>query len=169
MKRLTLVVALTTLACMVLATSSLLAGPKRGVARRPKEVTLTGRLVDLRCTMTEKYPSSDRVRCTQECIRAGVPVALQTKDGLVVVDGGKDYPREQLLPLAYQEVQLQGKLYQKYGLKYLEIAGLQPAKAARMDDQGDEEEMDEDDYQDEEEDEEGDERGWRPDPDEDED
>ena len=38
-----------------------------------KEVTLTGRVVDLHCWMTGKMSDADQVKCTQTCIHAGVP------------------------------------------------------------------------------------------------
>src|SRR5262245_16824341 len=36
-----------------------------------KDITLTGRIVDLQCFMAEDYPSTDRVASTKTCIRAG--------------------------------------------------------------------------------------------------
>src|SRR5947207_15670453 len=51
-----------------------------------KEMTMTGKVVDL-ANYTTGTSCSDHARCA-ECIRAGVPCALETSKGLVLLDKG---------------------------------------------------------------------------------
>jgi hypothetical protein len=57
-----------------------------------KDVVVTGRVIDLHCFMTGQMPSSDPVRCTTDCIRAGVPAALESDTGLFVLGQGVTGP-----------------------------------------------------------------------------
>lgn len=90
-------------------------------AQAAREVTLEGRIVDLHCFMTGQQPSTDTVKCTADCIRAGVPAALETSTGLFVLGQGAGGAVKTLVPMAYQEVEAHGKLYEKDGVKYLDI------------------------------------------------
>lgn len=92
-----------------------------------REVTLTGRVVDLHCFMTGQMPSADAAKCTADCIRAGVPAALETSSGLIVLGQGVNGPAKTLLPFAHQDVQVRGKLFERDGVKYLDIASMQKA------------------------------------------
>jgi hypothetical protein len=90
-----------------------------------KEVTMTGRVVDLQCFMTGEFPSADVTKCTTDCIRAGVPAGLNTSKGLIILGQGTAGPAKILLPFANQDVQVRGKLYEKDGSKYLDISSVQ--------------------------------------------
>jgi len=98
-----------------------------------REVTLSGRVVDLHCFMTGQYPSADRAKCTADCIRNGVPAGLETPTGVVVFGQGTTGPAKTLLPLAYEQVEATGKLYEKAGVKYLDIASLAKAGEPKPD------------------------------------
>jgi hypothetical protein len=98
-----------------------------------QEVTMTGRVVDLQCFMTGQLPSADVTKCTADCIRAGVPVGLNTGKGLIVLGQGTTGPAKTMLPFANQDVQVRGKLYEKDGAKYLDIASVK--KAAERNDE----------------------------------
>lgn len=101
---------------------------RRGAETPPvREATLTGRLIDLHCFMTEQYPTKDHERCTADCIRNGVPAALETPTGLVILGQGMTGPAKTLLPLAFQQVEARGKLYEKSGIKYLDVASVKKA------------------------------------------
>ena len=107
----------------------------------PRDVTLEGRIVDLQCVMTGKYPSADQAKCTADCIRAGVPAGLETETGLVVLGQGTTGPVKALMPLAFQQVEARGKLYEKGGLKYLDITSI---KVIEEEEEEEEEEYPED-------------------------
>lgn len=86
-----------------------------------KEATLEGRIVDLHCFMTQKYSSADHAKCTAECIRAGVPSALETSSGLVIIGEGAKSPSAQLAPLALENARITGKLYERDGVRYIDL------------------------------------------------
>lgn len=118
------------LACLVVAgASSLWAAGNRDRATRPQDVVLTGKLVDLQSHMTGKTPSGDKMKAAQESIRSGVPTALETEDGLIVIGMGERGPSRLLVPLALQTVELKGKLYEKDGVQYLDLASARAIKA----------------------------------------
>lgn len=108
---------------MILAvafTSTLLAvGRPRG--SKPGEVTITGLVVDLQSYMTEKCPNDDYTRCTRDNIRGGVPAALETEDGLVILGMGDKGPARLLVPLANQNAMVTGVLYEYEGLMYMDM------------------------------------------------
>ncbi len=119
--------AATAVAAMVVV-SVLHAEPERGKTPPPRDVTLTGKIVDLQSLMTGKFKSSDHKRCTRDCIRAGVPAALQTDDGIVIIGEGDKGPQRTIMPLAFQLVELKGKLYEREGLRYIDITSAKAAK-----------------------------------------
>lgn len=110
----------------IVVVSVLHAEPERGKTPPPRDVTLTGKIVDLQSFMTGKFKSSDPKRCTQDCIRAGVPAALQTDDGIVIIGEGAKGPQRTITPLAFQLVELKGKLYERNGLRYIDITSAKP-------------------------------------------
>lgn len=96
----------------------------------PRNVTLTGRLVDLHSLMTDKYPDTDPAKTTADRLKAGVPAGLDTPAGLIVLGTGAKYSSDKLIPLAYQEVEVKGKLYYLRGARYLEFTNISKAKAS---------------------------------------
>lgn len=87
-----------------------------------RDATLTGKIVDLYACMTGEYASADHAKCTADCIRAGVPAALETPTGIVLLGQGAKSCSSLLTPLAFQDAEIKGKLYEKGGIKYLDIA-----------------------------------------------
>jgi hypothetical protein len=137
MKHARLIGAVTAIAAVtVLGLSSLLAQsrehapPQKPESKesKGKETTLVGKIVDLQCYMTEEYATKDHAECTRRCIRAGVPVALETDKGLVIVGMGQRGPAHKVEKHALVMVELKGKLYEKHGLKYVDLTSLKPAK-----------------------------------------
>ncbi|UCC30062.1 MAG: hypothetical protein JSU86_17925 [Phycisphaerales bacterium] len=123
----------------VVFTSVLMAGGDRDKVPPPRDVTLTGKIVDLHSFMTDKFESSDHVRCTQRCIQAGVPAALATEDELIIIGEGQKGPARTIAPLAFRYAELKGKLYERKGIKYIDVASVKAAK-----DPESEEDMEED-------------------------
>lgn len=93
-----------------------------------KEVTLVGKIVDLQCYMTGEYATKDQAECVRKCIRAGVPVALETDKGLVIVGMGYQGPAREVEKHALAMVEVKGKLYEKHGVKYVDITSAKPTK-----------------------------------------
>ena len=102
--------------------------PPQKQETKGKEVTLVGKIVDLQCYMTGEYPTKDQAECARKCIRAGVPAALETDNGLVIVGMGHRGPGREIEKHAMATVELKGKLYEKHGVKYIDIASVKPAK-----------------------------------------
>jgi len=109
-------------AALIVGASTLLAGGERNKPVKPQDVTLIGKVVDLQSFMTGKFTSSDPVQATQDCIRQGVPAALETEIGLIVIGLGERGPSRTLIPLAFKNVEVKGKLYENDGLQYLDLA-----------------------------------------------
>jgi hypothetical protein len=98
-----------------------------------KEVTLTGRVVDLACYMGG-MTSKDHCKCTAECLKSGVPAALVTPKGMVMLGKGHKGAGEMLAAHAYREVRVRGKMYEKNGMKYMSIESIEsPVVSARHD------------------------------------
>lgn len=117
-------------AAIAVAVSALQAGDERANTPAPREVTLIGKVVDLHCCMTGKFPSTDHVKCTRECIRAGVPAALETEDGLIVLGHGPKGAARTVAGLALKTVEARGKLYERHGLRYLDLTTAKALKTA---------------------------------------
>jgi len=100
-----------------------------GVERPPREVTLTGRVVSVHAFMTGEYSSPDQAKSTGDNIRAGVPAALETSAGLILLGQGTTGVGKTLIPLAFQEVEVHGKQYEKGGVKYIDIASVEAVVA----------------------------------------
>jgi len=96
-----------------------------------KEVTLVGKIVDLQCYMTGEYPTKDQAECARKCIRAGVPAALETDNGLVILGMGHRGPGREIEKHAMAMVELKGKLYEKHGVKYIDIVSVKATKVAK--------------------------------------
>lgn len=103
-----------------------LAGSGYGKPERPEEIVLVGTIVDLQSYMTEEFTSDDPVKSTRAAIRAGVPAALETDEGLVVIGMGNKNPARKLVPLAYREVELTGRLYDEEGFEYIDMSAVRP-------------------------------------------
>jgi hypothetical protein len=116
-------------AVIAVAVSALQAGDERTNPPAPREVTLIGKVVDLHCCMTGKFPSTDHAKCTRQCIMAGVPAALQTEDGLIVLGQGPKGAARTVADLAFKTVEVRGRLYEQHGLRYLDLT---TAKALTM-------------------------------------
>jgi len=120
--RRTLTAAAFSVAVVIAGVSSLRAGGERRKPAKPEDVILVGKVVDLQSYMTDKFTNIDPVRATQDSIRQGVPAALVTEEGLIVIGMGERGPSRTLIPLAFKKVEMKGKLYEKDGLLYIDMA-----------------------------------------------
>lgn len=103
-----------------------------------REVTIEGRIVDLHCFMTGHAPSSDLAKCTTDCLRAGVPAGLETETGLVMLGHGMEGATKMALPLAYQYVEVTGKMFERGGSRYIDISKVTPLETEEDSGWGDE-------------------------------
>lgn len=112
--------------------------PPVGAEHPPREVTMTGRVVSVHAFMTGQSASPDQAKIAADNIRAGVPAALDTPTGLVLLGQGTTGVGRTLIPLAFQDVEVHGKLYEKGGVRYIDIASVE-AVAVDDEDEADEE------------------------------
>ena len=136
-------------AATVLFGSVLMARGDRDKVPPPRDVTLTGKIVDLHSFMTDRFESSDHAKCTQRCIQAGVPAALETEDGLIVIGEGPKGPARTIAPLAFRHAELKGRLYEREGIKYIDVTSAKAAKAPESEEDTEEDWDSEGDWDDE--------------------
>ena len=109
-----------------------------GGERPPREVTMTGRVVSVHSFMTGQSASPDQTKGTADNLRAGVPAALDTPTGLILLGQGTTGVARTLIPYAFQEVEVHGKLYEKGGLKYIDIASVDAVEAEEEEEEAEE-------------------------------
>ena len=114
--------------------------PPAAAERPPREVTMTGRLVSVHAFMTGANSSPDQTKSTADNFRAGVPAALDTPTGLILLGQGTTGVGRTLIPMAFQEVEVHGKLYEKGGLKYIDIESAEVVEAEEAEEEESEEE-----------------------------
>ncbi|MEK6677338.1 MAG: hypothetical protein AABZ47_17010 [Planctomycetota bacterium] len=119
----------------VVLTASLRAGPERSkTATAPREVNLVGKITDLHSYMTAKPGTAASAKVAQQAIRSGVPAVIETEDGIVLVGQGEKGPMRTLLPFAGRDAELKGRLYEKDGLRYIDI--VTASRPQRPDEEG---------------------------------
>lgn len=100
---------------------------------KPKDVVLVGRIVDLQTFMTGKFDSADHAKCSAECLRAGVPAAIETDDGLVIIGEGARSPAHTISKFAMTDVEVHGKMYERYGVRYVDMSSINEFKGNEED------------------------------------
>ena len=93
-----------------------------------KEVTLTGKIVDLHCLMAGGPEGKEGVKCSAKCLMEGVPAALETDSGIVLLGKGLSGIGREASRHALTKVEVKGRLYEKYGLKYVDVTSIQKVK-----------------------------------------
>ncbi len=136
-----------TMAITSLGVAALDKGPDQGKGIEGRDAAIEGRVIDLHSFMTGKFSSDDRAKAVQLCIRAGVPVALETPQGLVLLSQADKGAARLFTPLAFQQVEVKGKLYEHHGLRYIDAASARLVKET-PDDQGENEDWEEDEAED---------------------
>ena len=96
------------------------------------QVVLAGRIVDLRSRLTGSKDGKDAIDGARRCIRRGIPIALETADGLVLVGLSKGN-LSRLAEYATELVEARGALYEDRGVRYLEVTAIQRCPAAKLD------------------------------------
>ncbi len=108
----------------------------RGMANRneakaeTRESTLRGKLVDLRSWMTGEY-GNDHTKTMTDNLRSGVPAVLDTPAGPIFVGSARSIV-DKVTPFANQDAQISGKLYDRHGLRYVDLTAIEKPAAAKM-------------------------------------
>jgi hypothetical protein len=93
-----------------------------------QEIVRSGTIVDLHLYMTGESAGKDPKAGSRNCIRRGVPAALETEQGLMVLGPAKG-TASKLAQHAMSLVEVRGTLYEKHGVKYLEVASIKKLRA----------------------------------------
>ncbi len=86
-----------------------------------QEAVLAGKIIDLHTHMAGTRQGAGKPKSSAQLIRNGVPVALDTDKGLVILGIGRSVSPRMIAKYADKRVELKGKLYEKAGLKYLDV------------------------------------------------
>ncbi|MCG3138399.1 MAG: hypothetical protein HJJLKODD_02262 [Phycisphaerae bacterium] len=100
------------------------AGPPRRQHRDEEATVMSGKLVDLKSYMSEELEGDELVRMIQSNLREGIPAAIETKEGLVVVGWDRKIPKAKVLQMANQDIEVRGLLYEKSGLHYMQVTAV---------------------------------------------
>jgi len=102
---------------------------------KPKDVTLTGRIVDSECYMKmgEKGFSDDHHQCAESCAKGGIPLMFLedgTKDLYLTANEGMSMKsvNDKLEPFLDNRVTIKGKLVERSGAKLLVVSSIEKAE-----------------------------------------
>jgi hypothetical protein len=95
--------------------------PKKG---GPKEITVTGEVVDLACYIKMGATGAGHKECATNCAKAGIPLGILDAKGELYLPSAKEDMKganDILLPFVAEKVTVTGKLFEKGGQKLLSI------------------------------------------------
>jgi hypothetical protein len=119
MNRLTAVLALALLVCLVTAPS--FAAEK---AAAPPGVTLSGEIVDLACYIGHGAKGAEHASCAAKCVEMGQPMGLAASDGKVyvlVADHADTSAFNKAKTMAGKKVEIKGDVAAKDGMSVLTV------------------------------------------------
>lgn len=94
-----------------------------------KEATISGTVIDLSCKFRHGLTGEMHRMCAQVCADKGVPLAILTNDGKLVVPVSAAMPgaseNEVLKEFAEQQVTVRGTVYEAGGALAIEIAEIE--------------------------------------------
>ncbi len=102
--------------------------PKKG---GPKDITVTGEVVDIACFIKMGASGSGHKQCATDCAKAGIPLAIATEKGEIYLPTAKEDMKganDILLPFVAEKVMVTGKLFEKGGQRLLAINTVEKAK-----------------------------------------
>ena len=89
-------------------------------------VTFSGYVRDMACLMKFNEALKPTNDCALMCARAGSPLVVVTKKGIIYVPMSAEIPdtsqREKLMPFVGSYVEITGEMYQRSGIKAIVIA-----------------------------------------------
>lgn len=102
---------------------------------KPKEVTITGEVTDIKCLLNGmKANSDDHKQCATDCIKGGLPVGILVMEDkveklyVVVPKAGMKGANEELAKYAEKKVKLTGMVMEKNGIKMMAYSKVEEAK-----------------------------------------
>ena len=99
------------------------------------KLTFQGYVRDLACLMKFNEVLKPTNDCALMCARAGSPLVIVTKDGVIYTPISDSIPdtseREKLMPLVGSYVEVTGEMYQRPGIKAIVIQQIKKADDAK--------------------------------------
>ena len=94
-------------------------------------VTISGYVRDMACLMKFNEALKPTNDCASMCARAGSPLVIVTKKGIIYVPMSAEIPdtsqREKLMPFVGSYVKVTGEMFQRSGIKAIVIAQIKKA------------------------------------------
>jgi len=104
-------------------------------APKPSEMTVKGYVLDSACAFTKNLEKPISPQCANACAKAGSPLVILTKDGIVYWPISDATPsagqNEKLLPFAGQMVTASGKIFERGGSKAIVIDKIEAVAASK--------------------------------------
>jgi hypothetical protein len=104
-------------------------------AAKPSEMTVRGYVLDSACAFTKGLDKPISPQCASACAKAGSPLVILTKDGIVYWPISDATPsagqNEKLLPFAGQMVTASGKIFERGGSKAIVIDKIEAVAASK--------------------------------------
>jgi len=109
--------------------------PKPTEKETPKEMTITGHVIDPACYMTEGRMGADHKKCAQMCAKAGQTLGiLEDKTNKIYIsladEMGTD-PNAKIFDLAEEHVKVTGKVIHKGGISGIVISKAEAVPAGK--------------------------------------
>jgi len=120
------------LLCLIVSVA--VAQDKNIKKEKPKEVTITGRITDVKCHLNgmAEDMGEDHKQCAIDCIKSGLPVGIlednTDKLYIIVPSKGMKSANEELLKHADQKVKLTGKMLERSGVKMFAYTKVEETK-----------------------------------------
>jgi len=85
-------------------------------ADEPKEITVTGEIVDMACYLDHGATGAKHAECAKDCIESGLPVGIKATDGKTYLLIGEHKPmNKELVKYAAKTITVRGKFVQRDG------------------------------------------------------
>jgi hypothetical protein len=91
--------------------------------------TITGEVLDSFCYATRDARGKEHAQCASSCIKAGIPVAILTSDGVLYWPLRQDHkPANPLFEkLGGENVKVTGLIYEKNNTKFIVVSAVEKA------------------------------------------
>jgi hypothetical protein len=128
-------------AAMVMMPAPLQRTSMEGARANRSEATIEGLVRDIACPIQNLDGDATHLslKCVRDCVKAGSPVVILTKDGelyLAISDKMPDYSqREKLMPFLGKYVQVKGISFERKGTHAIVITDIREMKGVRLTDE----------------------------------
>ena len=103
----------------------------RGHGDKTGAQAVQGEVLDMACYMAHEGQGAKHKKCADKCIQGGAPLGLLTKEGqvyLLVEDHASPKPYAQIKGWAAEQVRVEGKVYERGGVRAIVVQSSAKAK-----------------------------------------